>query len=120
MGELWVKIGVGINGKCSAVRRLAHFLLLPKRGAFPSRYALTRCDTVSSFYGKEKKSAWETWKCFPEVTEAFLVSSNPIDGVLSDNSISTVDLFISLMHDKKSYLRKKAKLLITYRQLEML
>ena len=60
--ELWVEFGVWVNRRWIAVHRLAHSLLLPKCGAFPSWYALTGCDTVSSFHGKGKKSPWETWR----------------------------------------------------------
>ena len=30
--------------------------------------ALTGCDTVSLFGGKGKKTAWDVWNVFPEVT----------------------------------------------------
>jgi hypothetical protein len=29
------------------------------------------CDTVSAFAGRGKKTAWVTWKSFPEVADAF-------------------------------------------------
>jgi len=32
----------------------------------------TGCDTVSMFSGKGKKSAWNAWQSFPEVTKAFV------------------------------------------------
>ena len=100
LGELWVEFGVGVNQKWITVHRLAQSLSPPKCGAFPSWYALTGCDTVSSFLGSEKKSVWETWKCYPEATEVFLELSNPVDGVLSDNSIFAMEMFICLMCDK--------------------
>ena len=34
-------------------------------------HAFTGCDTTSSFGGRGKKTAWNTWKVFPEVTAAF-------------------------------------------------
>ena len=34
-------------------------------------HALTWCDTVSSFAGIGKKTAWAAWNVYPEVTEAF-------------------------------------------------
>ena len=101
---LWVEFGVGVNRKWIAVHRLAHSLSLPKYGAFPSWYTLIGCDTVSSFHRKGKKSAWETWKCYPEATEVFLALSNPVDGVFSDNSISAIERFICLMYDKTNYI----------------
>ena len=95
--EPWVEFGVSVNGKRIAVHWLAYSLSPSKCGAFPSFYALTRWDTVSSFLGKGNKSAWETWKCYPEATEIFLALSSPVDGVLSDNSISAIEIFICLI-----------------------
>ena len=102
--ELWVEFGVGVNQKWIAVHRSAHFLSPPKCGAFPSWYALTGRDTVSSFPGKGMKSAWETSKCYPKATEVFLALSNSVDGVLFDNSISAIERFICLTYDKTTYI----------------
>ena len=60
LGELWVEFEVVVNRKWIVVHQLAHSLSLPKCGAFPSWYALTGCDTASSFHGQGKKPAWET------------------------------------------------------------
>ena len=38
--------------------------------SLPQSYLLTGCDTTSAFLGKGKKSAWQAWKAFPDVTEA--------------------------------------------------
>ena len=37
----------------------------------PFFHALTGCDTTSSFKGKAKKSAWQTWKSFQAATPIF-------------------------------------------------
>ena len=79
--ELWVEFGVGVNRKWIAEHRLAHSLSPLKCRDFPSWYALKEYDTVSSFDGKETKSARKTWKCYPKATEVFLALSNPDDGV---------------------------------------
>ena len=53
----------------------------------PFFYALSGCDTVSSFSGQGKKTAWDTWLRFPEVTDAFeaimMMPSENNDAVLS-------------------------------------
>ena len=125
--ELWVEFVVKLNSKWTAVHRLAHSLSLPKCVAFPSWYGLAGWDTVCSFHGKGKKSSWETWKCYPKVTEILLVLSNLVDGALSDNSISAIESIICLMHHKTTFisnvndcLRKKVKLPIICRHLKML
>ena len=47
--------------------------------ALPIFHALTGCDVMSSFSGKGKKSAWQAWSAFPEVTTAFY----PCDAMLA-------------------------------------
>ena len=101
--QLWVEFVGKLNRKWTAVHRPPHSLSLPKWVAFPSWYGLIRCDAVSSFYVKGKKSSWETWKCYPKVTEIFLVLSNPVDGVLSGNSISAIESIICLMYHKTTF-----------------
>ena len=40
--------------------------------SLPFFHALTGCDTTSHFLGRGKKSSWEPWKSYPDVTKAFL------------------------------------------------
>ena len=63
-------------------------------------YSLTGCDSVSSFNGKGKKSAWETWKSYPDATEAFKDLSSPEDGNLSEISVSIIERFVCLLYDR--------------------
>ena len=35
-------------------------------------HGFTGCDTTSAFHEKCKKTAWNVWQSFPEVTDAFL------------------------------------------------
>ena len=37
----------------------------------PRICAFTGCDTVSAFCCRSKKTAWNTWKVYPEVIKAF-------------------------------------------------
>ena len=37
----------------------------------PYFHSFTGCDTTSSFFRKGKKTAWEAWKSYPDVTTAF-------------------------------------------------
>ena len=83
---------------------VAYSLSPPKCEALSSWDALTGCDTVSFFHGKENNSAWETWKCYPEATEVFLALSNPVNSVLPENSISAMERVICLMYEKTAYI----------------
>ena len=68
--RLWVAFGTGKNYRVIS----AHGILGAKKClALPIFHAFTGCDTVSSFSGRGKKTAWETWNVFPEVTDAFIL-----------------------------------------------
>ena len=41
--------------------------------ALPVFHSFTGCDSVSSFEGQGKKSAWNTWQVYPEVTDRLLM-----------------------------------------------
>ncbi|KAL7373698.1 hypothetical protein ABVT39_012891 [Epinephelus coioides] len=69
--------------------------------ALPLFHALTGCDTVSAFAGRGKKKAWESWKAFPEVTEAFNELLQ-IQGDVSELSKSQLERFVVLMYDRTS------------------
>ena len=69
--ELLVEFGVGrkkwwlpIHAYAKHLRRLKCLPLL-------LWYASTGCDTVSSFKGRGKKTAWVVWAAFPEITDVF-------------------------------------------------
>ncbi len=64
-------------------------------------HAFTGCDTVSSFGGRRKKTAWATWKSFAEVTTAF---NEPLfmPTEVSEGSILLLERFVVLMYDRTS------------------
>ena len=72
--------------------------------ALPVFHAFSGCDTTSSFHGKGKRSVWEAWKSFPEVTSAFLfIAENPFKAV--DNTsphFMTLERFTVILYDKTS------------------
>ena len=56
----------------------------------PVFHTFTGCDTMSAFAGRGKKTAWVTWKSFPEVTDAFSeLLSVPSD--ISQESMSLLE-----------------------------
>ena len=78
----------------------------PRRCAtLPIFHAFTGCDTVSSFAGRRKKTAWEIWKVFPGVTDAFEEFLRmPSD--VSGESMSLLERFVVLMYDLASDIRE--------------
>ena len=61
----------------------------------------TGCDTVSSFAGRGKRTAWDTWNVYPDVTHAFEELLQMPDKV-SDNSMALIERFVVLMYSRTS------------------
>ena len=70
--ELWVGFGTGIHLRYIAAHEIARKINPQVSSALPFFHAFTGCETVPCFYGKGKKTAMDTWKCFPAVTTTFL------------------------------------------------
>ena len=66
--------------------------------ALPAFHGFTGCDTVSSFGGRGKKSAWNTWQVFPEVTEAF-EEVQVMQSDISDSAFSLLERFVVLLYN---------------------
>ena len=99
--ELWISFGTGSSFKYIAAHAISNGLERDKAKALPGFHCFTGCDTVSAFHGKGKKSAWETWKVFGEVTNAFLAISNmPV--TITDEVMSALERFVILLYDRTS------------------
>ena len=72
MSNILMAFGTGKNFTYYYINDIATTLGKEKSVSLPVFHSFTGCDTVSAFYGKANVSAWTAWKCFPEVTEAFV------------------------------------------------
>ena len=98
--ELWIAFGAAKNLRYIAVHELVEILDTDRSKALPFFHAFTGCDTVSSFAGHGKKTAWEAWNSFPDVTDTFLqLSSGPTD---VDFAMSLLQKFVVRMYDHSS------------------
>ncbi|XP_064086105.1 uncharacterized protein LOC135201158 [Macrobrachium nipponense] len=96
--ELWLAIGTGKSFRYIAAHKLAASLGPDKSKALPVFHAITGCDTVSSFAGRGKITAWAVWDIFPEVTNAFLtLASAPSE--ISEDTLATLERYIVLLYD---------------------
>ena len=68
---IWVALGTGRNFKYLQMNAITRSLGEEKSLAMPYFHSFTGCDTTSSFFRKGKKTAWEAWKSYPDVTTAF-------------------------------------------------
>ena len=72
--ELWVAFGTGGHFRFIPIHEVAHSSSYSRRSeeiCYSPLVPRTECDTVSSFEGIGKKTAWAAWNVYPEVTEAF-------------------------------------------------
>ena len=63
---------------------------------------LSQAATLCLPLAEEEKTAWETWKVFPEVSDAFLDMTNILGGEISDACIIQLERLVVLMYDRTS------------------
>ncbi|KAG0721106.1 hypothetical protein GWK47_047115 [Chionoecetes opilio] len=97
--ELWVAFGTGQHFRYIPAHEIAAFLGPDKSQALPMFHAYTGCDTVSSFNTRGKKTAWDTWKVFDELTPALVhLSTGTAD--ISDDVVAVLERFTILLYDR--------------------
>jgi len=101
--ELWIAFGTGRKFRYIPVHEMAKAIGPRKSQALPMFHAYTGCDTVSAFATRGKKSAWDTWLAYEEVTTTFLdLSTAPND--ISEGDIVVLERFSILLYDRTSSL----------------
>ena len=98
--ELWMAFGTAGHFRFIPIHEVAAAVGPRNSANLPLFHALTGCDTVSSFAGIGKKTAWAAWNVYPEVTEAFeelLRMADPI----SDRTLEVIERFVVLMYSRK-------------------
>ena len=99
--ELWLAFGTGSNFKHIPIHEVVVNMDPRICATLPMFHAFTGCDTVSSFCGRGKKTAWNTWKVYPEVIEAF--EEFPLmQTEISDMAMKTLERFVVLLYDRTS------------------
>ncbi|EDO40140.1 predicted protein [Nematostella vectensis] len=96
--KLWVAFDTGANFRCIAAHMPFLQTLVSKclerfRIFMPSQAAI-------QFKGKGKKTAFETWKLYPEVTDVFIAPTVPEE--VSDIHMATIERFTVLLYDRTS------------------
>ena len=93
------------NHEEADTRILIHLLGLEKSTALPVFHSFTGCDTTA-FFGKGKRSAWEAWKSFTEVTTAFIyIANHPYMKInIECEHFKLLEHFCVVIYDKTSIL----------------
>lgn len=102
--DVWVAFGMGKHYRCLYINAICNHLGEPRSSALPAFHAFTGCDTTSSFLGRGKKTAWEAWKSFPDVTNAFLqIRANPFQPIdVMSSQFSILERFTVVIYDKSN------------------
>jgi hypothetical protein len=101
IAELWVAFNKANKFRYLAIHEIAAALGPRKSAALTVFHAFTGCDTVSSFRGRGKKTAWNIWNVFDEVTEAFiLLANNP--QTIPPHCQVLLERFVVLLYDRTS------------------
>lgn len=99
---LWVAFGTGKNYRLIPAHEIYSAIGREKCLALPMFHAFTGCDTVSCFSGRGKRTAWETWNVFPEVTDAFISLMRQPQQSEVDTAMAVLERFVVLLYDKTS------------------
>ena len=101
LNQLWVSYGRGRGLVWFPIHRYANYLGISKSKSLLFFHSISGCDTVSAFKSKGKRSFFQTWQVFPEITPTFLsLSTYPADFNKSDEEM--IEKFISLLYDRSS------------------
>lgn len=98
--ELWVCFGSGKSFRHLAAHEIARGLGPERCIALPVFHAFTGCDTVSSFGGRGKKTAWDVWMTFDAVTQAFCALATTPNSV--DSLLEILERYVVLLYDRTS------------------
>ena len=83
-----IVIGFGVSNKKThksmkyiEISEVMDFIGASRALALPGFHAFTGCDTVSSFWKRGKKLAWEVWNMYPAATQLFRALSSPVENI---------------------------------------
>ena len=102
--DIWVAFGVGKNYRLYSINALSTSLGTKRSQALPMLHAISGSDTTPAFWGKGKKSFWQAWMAFEEVTDTFVyLASHPFE-LLDSNceNFRKIERLIVLVYDKTS------------------
>jgi len=102
--KIWVAFGTGKNFTYHNINVMYEKLGRDKALALPVFHSFTGCDTKSAFLGRGKKSAWEAWNAYPEVTPACTYTAlHPYTQLVTDDEHFTLlERFSIILYDKTS------------------
>ena len=102
--NIWVAFGMGKNYRFYHINAICEMLGEQRSRALPVFHTFSGCDTTSAFNGKGKKSAWQAWQAYEDVTETFAyLVGHPFERLnLDSDSFQKIERFTAILYDKTS------------------
>lgn len=102
LSELWIAFGVGKHLRYLPVHDIACSMGPEKSRALLTFHAFTGSDQTSSFANRGKKTAWEAWDIYNQVTPIFqsLSNSPSISSVI--DAMPMLERYVVIMYDRTS------------------
>lgn len=103
--DIWIAFGMGKNFRFYSINAICSSLGEAKSRALPVFHSVTGCDTVSAFKGKGKKSAWQAWQAYEQVTDTFVYLANhPFEHLYTDSDHFKKIERLAILYDRTSHL----------------
>ena len=91
--ELWIKFESGKTLQFIPIHEISNALGIPVCEALPFFHSFIGCDTTSSFPGRGKKTFYDVWKIYPDITALFRKLSKGVPEV-SDEDLQLIEKFV--------------------------
>jgi hypothetical protein len=102
LSKLWIAFGVGKHFRCITVHGIASTVGQEKSRALLAFHAFTGCNQTSSFKHIGKKTAWDTWSVYDEVTEVFQSLSASQSLPALNDALPILERYTVIMYDRTS------------------
>ena len=101
LSELWIGFGSGKSYKDIPIHIITEMMGLQRCNALTFFHAFTGCDVVSSMMGIGKKTAWNAWVQFPEITTTFtVITDDPTSLTLDSLHMNRLERLTVMMYSK--------------------
>ena len=101
LSELWVGFGTGKSYKDIPFHHISQLLGPQRCKVLPLFHAITGCDVVSAMFGIGKKTAWNAWIAYPEVTDTLIaITQDPNSFTLDSLHMQHLERWTVLMYSK--------------------
>ena len=79
--EIWIEFDTGKSFRFLPAHEMTTVLGPDGCTTLPIFHAFTRCNTVPWFGGSGKRTAWDTWRAYDDITQAFSYLSNTPESI---------------------------------------